>query len=333
MWIPAEKQGRMKLLKKKLAILILISSIFILSACGNTETSSEAEVAEENTGTVEEDAGNSEEDAAGENTENSSEDETDVSENEADGSQETADISDTEENRTVSENDLPETVSEPVDSSTASEQEALYTIKTSAGSNLGMVPVVNGNAVVLMDGSYASTYQGDYTPEETSALNLKLEEETAQALSSGKVDAWAFYKEAQLRDFEFPEGVTSIDKFAFARSGLNSIAIPEGVTSIGYAAFYHCDSLSDVVIPDSVATIEENAFSHTPWLENWLAGGENAENTGMPGDEEMTEVSETSRADDFLIVGDGVLLAYRGSEKEPELPPEVKSIVPGALGE
>ena len=313
-------------MKKKLAILLLFSTIFILSACGNTETSFETETAEENAGTVEEDAGNSEEDAAGENAENSPEGEADVSENEADGSEETAGISDTEENGTVSENDPSETASETADAA-ASEQEALYTIKTSAGSNLGMVPIVNGNAVVLMDGSYASTYQGDYTPEETSALNLKLEEETAQALSSGEVDAWAFYKESQLRDFEFPEGVISVDKFAFARSGLNSITIPEGVTSIGYAAFYHCDSLSDVVIPDSVTTIEENAFSHTPWLENWLAGGENA------GDDGMTEVSVTSGAGDFLIVGDGVLLAYRGSEEEPELPPEVKSIVPGALGE
>lgn len=319
-------------MKKKLAILLLFLTIFILSACGNTETSSETEMAEENTGAVEEDAGNSEEDAGGENTENSSEGEADVSENEADVSEETADVSDTEEDRTVSENDLAETASETEDTA-VSEQEALYTIKTSAGSNLGMVPIVNGNAVVLMDGSYASTYQGDYTPEETSALNLKLEEEMAQALSSGEVDAWAFYKESQLRDFEFPEGVTSVDKFAFARSGLNSIIIPDGVTSIGYAAFYHCDSLSDVVIPASVTTIEENAFSHTPWLENWLAGGENAEDSGTPGDEGMTEVSVTSRADDFLIVGDGVLLAYRGSEEEPDLPPEVKSVVPGALGE
>ncbi len=319
-------------MKKKFAILLFISSIFILSACGNTETSSEAEMAEENAGTVEEDAGNSEEDAGGENAENSSEGEADVSENEADVSEETADVSDTEEDRTVSENDPSETVSETVDN-TASEQEALYTIKTSAGGNLGMVPIVNGNAVVLMDGSYASTYQGDYEPEEMSALTLKLEEETAQALSSGAVDAWAFYREAQLRDFEFPEGVTSIDKFAFARSGLNSITIPDGVTSIGYSAFYHCDSLSEVSIPASVTTIEENAFSHTSWLENWMAGGKDAEDAAMTGDEEMTEVSGASESDDFLIVGDGVLLAYRGSEEAPELPPEVKSVVPGALGE
>lgn len=318
-------------MKKKFAIVLFILSIFILTACGKTEASSESETAEDSTVAVEEDAVNSEEDAAGENVKNNSEDEADVLENEADVPEETADSSDTEENKTVSENDPSETASETADSA-ASEQEALYTIKTSAGSNLGMVPIVNGNAVVMMDGSYASTYQGDYEPEETSALDLKLEEETAQAASSGEIDAWAFYKESQLRDFAFPEGVTSVNKFAFARSGLNSITIPDGVTSIGYAAFYHCDSLSDVVIPDSVTTIEENAFSHTPWLENWMAGGKNAEDADTSSDEDMTEVSETSGADDFLIVGDGILLAYRGSEEEPELPSEVKSVVPGVLG-
>ena len=208
----------------------------------------------------------------------------------------------------------------------SSEGAALYTIKTSAGNNLGMVPVVGGNAVVLMDGSYTSIYQGDYTPEEQNAFDLKVEEETALAVSEGKIAAWSFYREAMLHDFTFPEGVAEIEKFAFARSGLNSVSIPESVTRIGYGAFYHCDTLSDVMIPESVTVIEENAFSHTPWLENWMAGGteETAEETG---------ITETSDTDDFLIVGDGILLAYRGSETDPELPAEVKSIVPGALGE
>lgn len=211
----------------------------------------------------------------------------------------------------------------------SSDENVLYTINTSSGSNLGMVPIVGGNAVVLMDGRYATIYQGDYTPEEQSAFQLKLEDEKALAASEGKIDAWAFYREAMLQDFDFPEGVTSIEKFAFARSSLQSVTIPDGVTDIGYGAFYHCDALSDVTIPDSVTVIEENAFTHTLWLKSWMAGGtENA-----PENAETTEASEASNADDFLIVGDGILLAYRGSEVNPELPAEVKSIVPGALGE
>lgn len=206
-----------------------------------------------------------------------------------------------------------------------SDENTLYTIKTSDGNNLGMVPIVNGNAVVLMDGGSGMTYQGEYVPEEQSALRMKLEEQTTLAASEGKIGPWAFYRESAMRDFVFPEGVTAIEKFAFARSGLTGIAIPEGVTSIGSGAFYHCDSLTDVVIPDSVTVIEENAFSHTPWLENWMAEG-----TG--GSAEEAEATENSDTGDFLIVGDGILLAYRGSEEDPVLPPEVKSIAPGVFG-
>lgn len=192
-----------------------------------------------------------------------------------------------------------------------SEEGLLYSIKTSAGSNLGMVPIVNGNAVVMMDGGSGTTHQGEYVPKEQSAFQMKLEEQKSLAASEGAIKAWAFYRESAMRDFAFPEGVTAIEKFAFARSGIQSVTIPDGVTSIGNGAFYHCDDLSEVTIPDSVTVIEENAFAHTPWLENW----------------------KTEGTEDFLIVGDGILLAYRGSEESPELPPEVKSIAPGALGD
>lgn len=223
----------------------------------------------------------------------------------------------------TSETETQDTVEE---ASLPSDENTLYTIKTSDGNNLGMVPIVNGNAVVLMDGGSGTTYQGEYMPEEQSALRMKLEEQTTLAASEGKIGPWAFYRESAMRDFVFPEGVTAIEKFAFARSGLTGITVPEGVTSIGSGAFYHCDSLTSVVIPDSVTVIEENAFSHTPWLENWMAEGAG----GSPEEAEGTETSDTG---DFLIVGDGILLAYRGSEEDPELPPEVKSIAPGALGD
>jgi len=40
----------------------------------------------------------------------------------------------------------------------------------------------------------------------------------------------------------------------------SSYIIPNGVTTIGYAAFFGCNKLIDIVIPDSVTTIEEQAF-------------------------------------------------------------------------
>lgn len=209
-----------------------------------------------------------------------------------------------------------------------SDEGTLYTINTSAGSNLGMVPIVNGNAVVLMDGGSGMTYQGEYAPAEQSAFQSEVEEKSALASSEGKIGAGAFYQEAMMESFTFPEGVTAVEKFAFARSGLRSIAIPEGVTSIGYGAFYHCDSLTDVTIPDSVTTIEENAFAHTPWLENWMTG----ETETASEEAGESDGQNASGEDDFLIVGDGILLAYRGTDEDPQLPANVKSVAPGAFG-
>lgn len=207
-------------------------------------------------------------------------------------------------------NDAAEEAAAPSDENT------LYTIKTSDGNNLGMVPIVNGSAVVLMDSGGGTTHQGEYVrSEEQDTFQTKLEEQKALAASEGKIGEWTFYRESSLHDFVFPEGINAIEKFAFSRSGLTGIVVPEGVTSIGYGAFYHCDSLSEVTIPNSVTVIEENAFAHTPWLESWMAGRE----------------AGTSGTDDFLIVGDGILIAYRGGEENPELPPEVKTVAAGVF--
>ncbi len=104
---------------------------------------------------------------------------------------------------------------------------------------------------------------------------------------------------------EIPGGIRKIGEFAYARAGLTSARIPNGVEEIGYAAFYHCDELTDVVIPNSVKEIGVSAFDKTPWLDQWKA------NVG---------------GDDFLIVGDGILLAYRGKGGDVVIPESVKRI-------
>lgn len=103
-----------------------------------------------------------------------------------------------------------------------------------------------------------------------------------------------------------PDGVRKIGEFAYARAGLTSVQIPDGVEEIGYAAFYHCDGLTDIVIPDSVKEIGVSAFDKTPWIEQWK---------GNVGD-----------GSDFLIVGDGILLAYRGKGGDVAIPDSVKAI-------
>ena len=121
---------------------------------------------------------------------------------------------------------------------------------------------------------------------------------------SGVISDNAFYRSETLNVLEIPEEIISIGKFAFARSSLTSVVIPEGVTSIDYAAFYHCDDLKEVVIPDSVTYIGIKAFEHTAWLEDWYENGEG----------------------NYLIVGDGILLGYRGEPEDYVKPANVKLV-------
>lgn len=121
------------------------------------------------------------------------------------------------------------------------------------------------------------------------------------------IAAQAYYNDG-MTSCEIPGGIRRIGEFAYARSALNTVRIPDGVEEIGYAAFYHCDGLTDVVIPGSVKEIGVSAFDKTPWLSGWKA------NAGEAGE--------------FLIVGDGVLLAYRGTGGVVAIPDSVKVIGP-----
>ena len=58
-----------------------------------------------------------------------------------------------------------------------------------------------------------------------------------------------------------PDGITSIDDYAFAGcQTLTDIVIPEGVKRIGKSAFKECSGLTSVVLPNSLLSIGESAF-------------------------------------------------------------------------
>ena len=68
--------------------------------------------------------------------------------------------------------------------------------------------------------------------------------------------------------------------------------------------------MTDISIPETVTWIEPSAFSYTGWLNSWE--------------------SNTS-ASDFLIVGDGLLIAYKGNSKYVNLPDNIKTIAPACF--
>ncbi len=156
-------------------------------------------------------------------------------------------------------------------------------------------PVTAANAPIL-ESPYSEEEKGVYFPKYA-------------VVNGNKIVDQAFYKQTDMTEYVFDQGISEIGDFSFARTGLTSITLPDGLETIGYGAFYHCDALSEVEIPASVRTIEPYAFADTPWLTNWMKGS----------------------GDEFLIVGDGILLAYRGSNSKIEIPDGVRSIAQGCF--
>lgn len=176
---------------------------------------------------------------------------------------------------------------------------------------LGRTKVVSRQAVILMDSTQGNVYGGNSgnTAESVSETDMDQVDYT-QAVAGGDSIAYkAFYQDDSLLSFTFPSGIKTIKELAFARSGLTFVEIPRGVESIGNGAFYHCDDLSAVTIPSSVTEIGLDAFAHTKWMDNWLQADVN----------------------NFLVVGDGILLAYKGSASQVTIPSNVKRIAPGVF--
>lgn len=184
----------------------------------------------------------------------------------------------------------------------------------------GKSKIIGSQAFVFVDNASATVNSGATLPNTVEGVAYGETGETISSIS-GSSDAkggsfpkytivndsiiadQAYYNDKRT-EITIPDTITEIGEFAFARSEINSMSIPEGVEKIGYAAFYHCDSLTNVVIPSTVKEIAPSAFDKTPWMQNWKQSG----------------------SGDFLIVGDGILLAYRGSGSVVNIPDSVKTI-------
>lgn len=181
--------------------------------------------------------------------------------------------------------------------------------------------IVGRQAVFIIDNSNPINVNSGPVPASTDYSETIEQLDVLQAETNGKglnlpkfsvvgdkIATKAFYLNP-MTQYEFPEGITSIGDFSFARSGLKTVVIPESVTHIGYGAFYHCDDLVQILVPETVTDIEPSAFDYTRMLENWVDYG-----TGS-----------------FMVMGDGILVAYRGLNSKITIPDGVKQIGPGVF--
>ncbi len=95
--------------------------------------------------------------------------------------------------------------------------------------------------------------------------------------------------------------VTELGAGAFAEmTGITSVTLPSGLEKIHDYAFYNCTSLSSVTIGKKLWYIGIAAFEYTPWL--------------------------AAQTDDFVIVGNNVLLKYQGSDIYVTVPDGIRFI-------
>jgi hypothetical protein len=190
---------------------------------------------------------------------------------------------------------------------------------------IGKTVIVAGKAVVLMDnhkgrvygipdGVTAEIVQGNQSNTQNTADSDTSDKNsiniTYQRPENESIPQRKFYKQKDLTTYKIDDTVKIIDRLAFAESGLKTIEIPENVTEIAYGAFLSCAGLTNITIPDSVSVIGTKAFEGTAWLNQWRDG------------------STDNGEGDFLIVGDGILIAYRGNAEHVEIPEGVKQIGP-----
>lgn len=120
------------------------------------------------------------------------------------------------------------------------------------------------------------------------------------------------------------------DEMFYENRNLTSIQLGKYVESVGAQCFTRCVNLETITLSECLWSIAAYAFDGTPWLENLVNPPKPETPAETTADGETvpveTEVQEKNPADDFLIVGDGVLLRYLGNDKNIVIPDTVRHI-------
>ena len=160
-----------------------------------------------------------------------------------------------------------------------------------------------------------------------------------------KIGARAFQKSA-ITEIVLPDSVKEIGEECFDNClNLKRVVLSKSIQKIPYAAFFSCSSLEELTVPEGVAEIEEEALANLTGLKTitlpntlksigsyafWNSGTEGLTFSLPKGLEEVGADAfwETAwlkaQTEEFVIVGQGVLLLYNGTEPNVTLPESVR---------
>jgi hypothetical protein len=112
----------------------------------------------------------------------------------------------------------------------------------------------------------------------------------------------AFAYCSSLTSVTIPQGVTTIDLGAFARTSLTSVTIPDSVTTIGMQVFSGCTSLASVTIPQGVTTIGNETFYNCTSL-NSVAIPDSVTTIGQSAFKQCTSLNSVTIPDSVTTIG------------------------------
>ncbi len=134
-----------------------------------------------------------------------------------------------------------------------------YNVKSTSSPTYLMWITANTNiSETEIDGQIFQGAVDEYTFDTTGEHTVKF-----TLIDPTKIAYNLFYSITNLVDVIIPNGVTTIEGYAFRESSISSVTIPNSVTTIGDSAFDYCSYITSITLSDNVTTIGTSAFEGT----------------------------------------------------------------------